>query len=351
VIKLGVDSFVSEVTDPETGHLVGPADRMAQMLETIVRADEVGLDNFGVGEHHRPEFFDSAPAVILAAAAALTRTIRLHSAVAVLSAEDPVRLFQSFATLDLISRGRVDLVVGRGSFGEAFPLFGLDTGDYDSLFTEKLDLLLDIRANTHVHWSGRHRPPLTGQGVYPRPLQDPLPIWVGVGGTPQSFVRAGSLGLPLMVAIIGGSPARFRPLVDLYREAGRRAGHPADQLKVGLHCLGFVADTDQEAADVFFPGHAEMFTTIGRERGFPPVTRAGFDAMRGPDGAYFVGDPTTVATKVLAVAEALGGITRINLQMTSVRLAHHRLLRSVQLLGTEVAPVVRDASARQMTPR
>ncbi len=222
-MQLGVDSFVSQVTDPQSGRVVDPADRMEQLLETMVRADEVGLDNFGVGEHHRAEFFDSAPPVILAAGAALTTKIRLHSAVAVLSAEDPVRLFQSFATLDLISRGRVDLVVGRGSFVEAFPLFGLDTADYDALFAEKLDLLLTIREHTEVYWSGRFRPPLTGQGVYPRPLQDPLPIWVGVGGTPESFVRAGVLGLPLMVAIIGGMPARFRPLIDLYREAGRRA--------------------------------------------------------------------------------------------------------------------------------
>jgi probable LLM family oxidoreductase len=343
-MQLGIDSFVSRVTDPETELVVSPADRMEQLLETVVRADEVGLDNFGVGEHHRVEFLDSAPPVILAAAAALTKKIRLHSAVAVLSAVDPVRLFQSFATLDLISRGRAELVVGRGSSIEAFPLFGLDLDDYDSLFAEKLDLLLNVRANTEVHWSGQHRPAMSGQGVYPRPLQDPLPIWVGVGGTPQSFARAGSLGLPLMVAIIGGSPARFRPLVDLYWEAGRRAGHSPDQLQVGLHCVGFLADTHQEAADTFYPGHAEMFSTIGRERGFPPVTRAGFDAMCGPDGAFFIGDPAAVASKALSVSEALGGIARINLQMTNVRLAHHRLLHSVELLGTEVAPLVRDGA-------
>jgi probable LLM family oxidoreductase len=344
-MQLGVDSFVSQVSDPDSGRTVEPAERMQQLLETIVRADEVGLDNFGVGEHHRREFFDSAPPVILAAAAALTTNIRLHSAVSVLSAVDPVRLFQEFATLDLISRGRAELVVGRGSFVEAFPLFGLDTADYDSLFEEKLDLLLAIRANTEVNWSGRHRPPLTGQGVYPRPLQDPLPIWVGVGGTPASFVRAGLLGLPLMVAIIGGEPARFRPLVDLYREAGRRAGHAEEDLQVGLHAIGFVADSDQQAADAFYPGYAEMFTTIGRERGFPPVTRAGFDAMRGPHGAFLIGAPSTVATKLLAVSQALGGLRRISLQMTNNRLAHDRLLRGVELLGTEVAPAVRAATA------
>jgi probable LLM family oxidoreductase len=344
-MQLGVDSFVSQVSDPDSGRTVDPAERMQQLLETIVRADEVGLDNFGVGEHHRREFFDSAPPVILAAAAALTTNIRLHSAVSVLSAVDPVRLFQEFATLDLISSGRAELVVGRGSFVEAFPLFGLDTADYDSLFEEKLDLLLAIRANTEVNWSGRHRPALTGQGVYPRPLQDPLPIWVGVGGTPASFVRAGLLGLPLMVAIIGGEPARFRPLVDLYREAGRRAGHAEEELQVGLHAIGFVADSDQEAADAFYPGYAEMFTTIGRERGFPPVTRAGFDAMRGPHGAFLIGDPSTVATKLLAVSQALGGLRRISLQMTNNRLAHDRLLHGVELLGTEVAPAVRAATA------
>ena len=340
-VQLGVDSFVSQVTDPETGIVVGAADRMEQLLETIVRADEAGVEHFGVGEHHRPEFFDSAPAVILAAAAALTKRVRLHSAVAVLSAEDPVRLFQSFATLDLISRGRAELVVGRGSFIEAFPLFGLDTADYDSLFEEKLGLLMEIRANTNVHWSGRHRAALTGQGVYPRPLQDPLPIWVGVGGTPASFVRAGLLGLPLMVAIIGGAPARFRPLVDLYREAGRRAGHAEDRLRVGLHCIGLVGDSDKGAADAAFPGYADMFTTIGRERGFPRVTRAAYDAMLEPSGAFLIGDPDTVAAKILSFSHALGGVERISLQMTNTRLAHETLLRSVELLGTQVAPQVR----------
>ncbi len=267
-MRIGIDSFVSTVTDPVTGVDVSPVERVEHLLEEVERADQVGLDTYGIGEHHRHDFMDSAPAVLLAAAAARTTTIRLNSAVAVLSASDPVRLFQEFATLDLISKGRVDLVVGRGSFTEAFPLFGLDLSDYDSLFAEKLDLLLRIREQAEVTWSGRHRPPLTGQGVFPRPLQNPLPIWVGVGGTPESFVRAGTLGLPLMVAIIGGQPARFRPLVDLYREAGRRAGHPPDQLEVGLHCIGFVGDTTQQAADDFYPGWAQMFGTIGRERGF-----------------------------------------------------------------------------------
>src|SRR5881296_1027975 len=262
-MEIGVDSFAAALT--ETSIAVSQADRMRDLLEEIEHADQVGLDVFGVGEHHRKEFLDSAPAVILAAAAARTKRIRLTSAVAVLSAADPVRLFQEFATLDLISNGRAEMVVGRGSFIEAFPLFGLHLEDYDSLFAEKLDLLLKIRENEHVHWTGRHRPALTGQGVYPRPLQDPLPIWVGVGGTPESFARAGALGLPLMVAIIGGETRRFRPLVDLYREAGRRAGHAPDQLKVGIHSLGYIAETTQKAADDFYPGYARAFTEVGKE--------------------------------------------------------------------------------------
>ena len=339
-VHLGVDSFVSTVTDPRTGRVVGPEERVEHLLEEIVRADEVGLHSFGIGEHHRAEYFDSAPAVLLAAAAARTSQIRLGSAVTVLSAADPVRVFQQFATLDLISKGRADLVVGRGSFTEAFPLFGLDLADYDELFEEKLALLLQIRAAEQVHWAGRHRPPLTGQAVYPRPLQDPLPVWVGVGGTPSSFVRAGVLGLPLMVAIIGGEPHRFGPLVELYREAGRRAGHAPDRLAVGLHCFGFVGDSTSAAADAFFPGWAHLFTKVSQERGFAPPTRAQFDATSGPRGAFFVGDPQTVATKVRAVSEALGGVDRIALQMTNPLLAHEDLLHSIELLGSEVAPLV-----------
>ena len=342
-MQIGIDSFVSIVTDPLTGRDVSPVERVEHLLEEVERADQVGLDTYGIGEHHRPEFLDAAPAVLLAAAAARTSRIRLNSAVAVLSASDPVRVFQEFATLDLISQGRIDLVVGRGSFTESFPLFGLDLADYDSLYAEKLDLLLKIREAPEVTWSGRHRPALTGQGVYPRPLQDPLPIWVGVGGTPASFVRAGTLGLPLMVAVIGGQPARFRPLVDLYREAGRRAGHPPDQLRVGLHCFGFVGGSRRQAADDFYPGWAQMFTTIGRERGFGPPTRAQYDAMLAPDGAFLIGDPQAVASKILRIDEDLGGIARISLQMTNVRLAHDNLLRGIELLGTAVAPVVREA--------
>ncbi len=350
-MQIGIDSFVSAVTDPVTGIAVSPVLRLQHLLEEVERADAVGLDTFGVGEHHRAEFFDSAPAVILAAAAARTTRIRLNSAVKVLSAGDPVRIFQEFATLDLISQGRIDLVVGRGSFTEAFPLFGLDLADYDSLFEEKLDLLLRIRDAEHVHWSGRHRPALTGQGVYPRPVQDPLPVWLGVGGTPLSFVRAGTLGLPLMVAIIGGEPHRFRPLIDLYRQAGEHASHPPEQLRVGLHCIGFVGETTQQAADDFYPGWAQMFGSIGRERGFAPPTREQFDATCSPTGAYFVGDPETVAEKILNVSEALGGISRIALQMTNTRLAHDNLLHGIDLLGTSVAPLVRSATGTPQTER
>src|SRR5208282_5849296 len=246
MMQIGIDSFAAAISDPATGHTLSPVERMQHLLEEIELADQVGLEVFGIGEHHRPEFLDSAPAVILAAAAARTQRIRLTSAVTVLSAADPVRVFQEFATLDLISHGRAEIVAGRGSFVESYPLFGLRLEDYDSLYAEKLDLLLAIRANTEVHWSGKHRAALTGQGVYPRPLQDPLPIWVGVGGTPASFVRAGRLGLPLMVAIIGGRPEMFRPLIDLYRETGREAGHSAEQLQVGLHMIGFLGDTTQQ---------------------------------------------------------------------------------------------------------
>ena len=344
-MHIGIDSFVSTVTDPGSGVDVSPVERVQHLLEEVERADQVGLDTYGIGEHHRDDFLDSAPAVLLAAAAARTSTIRLNSAVTVLSASDPVRVFQEFASLDLISKGRVDLVVGRGSFTESFPLFGLDLADYGSLFAEKLDLLLRIREKAEVTWSGQHRPSLTGQGVYPRPLQDPLPIWVGVGGTPESFVRAGALGLPLMVAIIGGQPARFRPLVDLYREAGSRAGHSADRLEVGLHCIGFVGETMQQAADDFYPGWAQLFGTIGKERGFGPPVREQYDAMCSPDGAYLIGDPQTVATKILRINHDLDGISRISLQMTNVRLAHENLLRGIELLGTGVAPLVREAMA------
>src|SRR5450432_4555892 len=278
-MQIGIDSFAAAISDPATGATLTPAERLKDLLDEIELADKVGLDVFGIGEHHRREFLDSAPAVILAAAAVRTKNIRLTSAVTVLSAADPVRVFQQFATLDLLSQGRAEIVAGRGSFTESFPLFGLQLKDYDSLFAEKLDLLLKLRENEFVHWSGQHRAPLTGQGVYPRPMQNPLPIWLGVGGTPESFARAGMLGLPLMIAIIGGETRRFRPLVDAYREYGRRAGYAPDKLKVGVHALGYVAETTQQAIDDFFPGYANSFTRIGKERGWPPITRAHFDAV------------------------------------------------------------------------
>jgi probable LLM family oxidoreductase len=338
-MQVGVDSFAAAYLD--TSVAVNASDRLRELVEQIEHADQVGLDVFGIGEHHRREYLDSAPAVILGAAAARTHRIRLTSAVTVLSAADPVRVFQQFATVDLLSGGRAEMIVGRGSFIEAFPLFGLRLEDYDSLFAEKLDLLLKIRDNEHVHWAGRHRASLTGQGVYPRPVQNPLPIWLGVGGTPQSFARAGALGLPLMVAIIGGEPRRFRPLVDLYRETGERAGFSPDRLKVGVHALGYVAATTQEAADDFFPGYARAFNDVGKERGWPPVTRARFDAQRGPEGALLIGSPAEVAEKIIRYSEVLGGISRVSFQMNVASLPHAKLMKAIETIGTDVAPAVR----------
>jgi probable LLM family oxidoreductase len=338
-MQVGIDSFAAF---DDAGLSVSPSERLRRLVEQIEYADRIGLDVFGVGEHHRREFLDSAPTVILASAAARTKRIRLTSAVAVLSAADPVRVFQEFATLDLLSQGRAELVVGRGSSIEAFPLFGFKLEDYDSLFEEKLDLLLKIRDNEHVYWSGEYRPTLNGQGVYPRPLQNPLPIWIGVGGTPESFVRAGMLGLPLMVAIIGGETRKFRPLVDLYREAGRRAGHSPDRLKVGVHSLGYVAENTQEAVDDFYPGYARTMTEIGKERGWPKMTRASFDSQRGTQGALLVGDPDEVVEKIVRHSKALGGISRITFMMNPASLPHAKLMRATELIGTRVAPALRE---------
>src|SRR5687767_12314371 len=338
-MQIGIDSFAAAHDD--TSLAVSPSVRLGNLIEEIEHADQVGLDSFGIGEHHRKEFLDSAPTVILGAAAARTHSIRLTSAVTVLSSADPVRVFQNFVTLDLLSRGRAEIVVGRGSFIESFPLFGQRLADYDSLFADNLDLLLKIRQNEHVHWSGQHRAALTGQGVYPRPVQDPLPIWLGVGGTPASFARAGVLGLPLMVAIIGGETRRFRPLVDLYREAGAQAGHPPERLTVGVHSLGYVAETTEAAVDDFFPGYARAFTDIGKERGWPPVTRGRFEAQRGEHGALLVGSPDEVAEKIVRHSEALGGISRMSFQMNVASLPHAKLMRAIELLGTRVAPAVR----------
>ena len=337
-MEIGIDSFAAAHDDASRAE--SPADRIRNLIEQIEYADQVGLDVFGIGEHHRKDFLDSAPAVILGAAAARTSRIRLTSAVTVLSSADPVRVFQNFATIDLISNGRAEMVVGRGSFVDSFPLFGYKLEEYDSLFAEKLDLLLKIRDNEHVTWSGKHRPALTGQGVYPRPVQNPLPIWLGVGGTPQSFARAGALGLPLMVAIIGGRTHRFRPLVDLYRETGERYGHSPEQLKVGVHSLGYVAPTTQQAADEFFPGYQRAFTDVGKERGWAPVTRADFDSQRGPLGALLIGDPDEVTEKILRHSEALGGISRITFQMNAGSLPQAKMMQAIELLGTRVAPVL-----------
>jgi probable LLM family oxidoreductase len=342
-MEIGIDSFVAATIDRKNGRAIEPARHLRELLEAIALADEVGLDVFGIGEHHRPEFLDSAPTMILAAAASRTKRIRLTSAVTVLSAADPVRIFQEFATLDLLSNGRAEMVVGRGSFVEAFPLFGLNLKDYDSLFAEKLDLLLQIRKQTHVHWSGKHRASLNGEGVFPRPMQDPLPVWLGVGGTPASFARAGALGLPLMVAIIGGEHRRFRPLIDLYREAGVRAGHSVEQLKVGIHSLGYVAESFDTAADDFFPGYAASFTAIGKERGWPPVTRAHFNAQLTPTGALLVGDPETLVEKILRANESLGGISRLTFQMSVAALPHAKMMRAIEILGTKVKPIVQTA--------
>ena len=343
-MEIGIDSFAAAsigIGDERAKNSVGA---LAQLLERIECADRVGLDVFGIGEHHRKEFLDSAPAIILAAAAARTTRIKLTSAVTVLSAADPVRVFQNFATLDLISKGRAEMVVGRGSFTEAYPLFGLDLNNYNELFTEKLDLLLHIRSHEFVTWSGKFRAALHHQAIYPRPLQQQLPIWIGVGGTPESFARTGTLGLPLMVAVIGGETHRFRPLIDLYRKAGEKAGHSPENLKVGLHSLGYVAHTSEEAVEQFYPGYAKIFTQIGKERGWPAVTRNHFEAQNGPRGAYLVGNPEEIAEKILRHSEALGGISRVAFQMDNAELSHQQLLQSIELIGTRVAPLINKKS-------
>jgi len=345
-MQIGIDSFAAAFDG--NSRAVNPAARLRQLVEQIQHADDVGLDTFGVGEHHRRDFLDSAPEVILAAAATRTQRIRLTSAVKVLSADDPVRVFQSFATLDLLSAGRAEMIVGRGSFIDAFPLFGYRLEDYDDLFAEKLDLLLKIRDNEHVQWSGKFRPALTGQGVYPRPVQNPLPIWLGVGGTPESFARAGTLGLPLMVAIIGGEPRRFRPLIDLYRQTGKQHGYSPEQLKVGVHMLGYVAGTTQEAADTFFPGYAKAMTDVGKERGWPPMTRASFDAQRGPNGALLVGSPDEVVEKILRHSETLGGITRLSFMMNVASLPQVQMMRAIDAIGARVAPALHEQPAAKI---
>jgi len=339
-MEIGIDSFAAN-SDQTGGSPLNNVHVIEELLARIAHADACGLDVFGIGEHHRKEFLDSAPTILLAAAAARTQHIRLTSAVTVLSAADPVRVFQNFATLDLVSRGRAEMVVGRGSFIESFPLFGLDLQAYDALFSEKLELLLTLRQHEEVTWSGKYRPALNKQSVYPRPLQNPLPIWLGVGGTPESFIRAGMLGLPLMVAVIGGETHRFRPLIDLYRQAGKQAGHSPEQMKVGLHSLGYVSDTTAMAVEEYYPGYEETFTRIGRERGWPPVTRQRFEMQRGPAGAYLVGSPEEVAEKILRHSEAWGGISRVTFQMDNAGLSHAQLVHAIELIGSKVMPLVK----------
>jgi len=347
-MELGVYTFGELTQDPATGHRLSPARRLRDLIEEIELADQVGLDVFGLGEHHRSDYIVSAPAVVLAAAAERTKRIRLTSAVTVLSSDDPVRVFQNFATLDLLSGGRAEIMAGRGSFIESFPLFGYDLDDYDTLFAEKLDLLLKIRSEERVSWSGRHRAPLSDQPVYPRPVQEPLPVWIAVGGTPQSVVRAGALGLPLAIGIIGGQPERFAPLASLYREAGSRAGHDPASLKVGINTHAYIADTSQQAADEFFPAYAQVMTKLGRERGWPPTTRPHFEAMREPRGALAVGSPQEVIDKILFQYE-LFRHDRHLAQFSVGTLPHGQIMRSIELLGTKVAPIVRAEIARRKT--
>jgi len=338
-------TFVPTGVDPESGRQLDAERAIRELLDQIALADDVGLDVFGVGEHHRPDYAVSRPAVVLAAAAARTQRIRLTSAVTVLSSDDPVRVFQEYATIDLISGGRAEIMAGRGSFTESFPLFGYDLNDYHELFSEKLELLLKLRElgeEERIEWHGRLRPSIEGRGIYPRPIQRPLPVWIAVGGTPQSVIRAGTLGLPLAVAIIGGEPARFRPLVELYREAGAKAGHDPARLSVSINAHGFIADDRQEAADLAFPPFAETMGRIGRERGWPPPTRAQFDAEATPRGALFLGSPAAIIEKILYQHE-LFRHDRFLVQLTVGTMPHDKVMRAIELLGTEVAPVVRRA--------
>jgi probable LLM family oxidoreductase len=344
-MEIGIYTFAETTIDPDTGRRVSTHKRLKDLLEEIELADQVGLDVYGVGEHHRPDFAVSSPAVVLAAGAMRSSKIRLTSAVTVLSSDDPVRVFQDFATLDLLSDGRAEIMAGRGSFIESFPLFGYDLADYDELFDEKLNLLLQIRDNETITWRGSHRPPLGDRGVYPRPLQNPLPVWVAVGGTPQSVVRAANLGLPLALAIIGGEPERFVPLIQLYRQTALLAGHDPAHLPLGINSHAFVADTSQQAADEFFGPYAEAMTRIGRERGWPPMTRDHYEAMRGPRGSLLVGSPQEVIDKILYEHE-LFKHERFLAQLSVGTMRHSAMMRAIELLGTEVAPAVRRELAK-----
>src|ERR687893_757407 len=338
MMELGLYTFA------DVGPGIDPAQRLRNPLEEIELADQVGLEVFGVGEHHRPDYAISAPAVVLAAAAERTKNIRLTSAVTVLSSDDPVRVFQDFATLDLLSGGRAEIMAGRGSFIESFPLFGYDLGDYDELFAEKLDLLLKLRESERVTWSGRHRAPLENVGVYPRPVQEPLPVWIAVGGTPQSVVRAAILGLPLAIAIIGGQPENFAPLAKLYRQAADEAGHDAERLPISINSHAYVAETSRSASDEFFPAYAAMMNRIGRERGWGPMGRRQFEAGRSTRGALLVGSPGEVVEKILYEHELFGN-ERFMAQICVSTLPHDKVMGAIELFGTEVAPAVRKALA------
>jgi probable LLM family oxidoreductase len=343
-MELGIYSFGDYVADPPWGQGISVAQRFANLLEEIELADQVGLDVFALGEHHREDFIVSSPATVLAAAAARTKRIRLGSAVTVLSSDDPVRVFQQFATLDLISNGRAEIMAGRGSFIESFPLFGYDLDDYEELFSEKLDLLLAVRQSARVTWagSGKFRAPLTGQEVLPRPVQNPLPVTIAVGGSPESAARAGVLGLPLSLAIIGGQPERFRPFVEIYREAGAQAGHSPETLKVHIGQHGFVADTDEQAADLAWPPYQLYMNRIGRERGWPPIGRSTFDAGMHPQGHLVLGSPQRVVDKILAENEYFG-MSRFAMQFNVAGIDHKYMLKAIELYGTVVAPAVRKA--------
>lgn len=340
-MELGLYTFVENTPDPETGKLLHPSDRLGNLLEEIELADEAGLDVVGVGEHHREEYVSSAPSVILAAAAARTKNIRLSSAVTVLGSEDPVRVYQQFSTLDLLSKGRAEIMVGRGSFIESFPLFGYDLNNYDELFAEKLDLLLTLRENKTVNWSGKYRPSIPGRDVYPQPMQSPLPVWVAVGGTPQSAYRTGALGLPMALAIIGGQPAQFKPFADLHKRGAEETGKESQALSINSH--GFIADTSQEASDIAFPAFKQVMDKIGKERGWSPMSRQQFDASTGLQGANVVGSPQQVIDKILYQHEIFGH-DRFLIQMSVGSIPHKKLLRSIELFATKVAPAVRKAT-------
>jgi probable LLM family oxidoreductase len=344
--EIGLYSFAELTPDPRTGQQIRPAQRLHDLLEEIELADQVGLDVFALGEHHRPDFVSSAPAVILAAAAARTQSIRLSSAVTVLSSDDPVRVFQDFATLDLISEGRAEIMAGRGSFIESFPLFGYDLQDYNTLFSDKLELLLKIRAAERVSWSGKHRASLDNLGVYPRPFQDLLPVWIAVGGTPESVIRAATLGLPLAIAIIGGLPEQFAPLTALYRRAALQAGHDPTALSLSINSHGFIADDSRQAVEEAFPVFAQTMNKIGRERGWPPMTRQQFEGSCTLRGANFVGSPDDVIEKILFQHE-LFQHQRFLLQVSVGTMPHDKVMKAIELLGVKVAPVVRDEIARR----